>query len=85
MPKMIGKTFKIDLKNKKILLKSKKVNKIYSINELYSYLMDLFDEPEYMRYDIPIEATRNGKFKLINGWRIDKKAKKYLEGDLKDL
>jgi hypothetical protein len=56
--------------------------KIYSVKEFYSYLMDTFDDPEYMRYEVPIEATGKDKFKLINGWTIDKEAKKHLKGNL---
>lgn len=39
-----------------IIHNSKGSKKIYSLNAFYSYLQDLFDEPKYMKYEIPIEA-----------------------------
>ena len=77
---MIEKDFKIDFKNKKISFKGK--DKEYTAPDLYSFLMDTFDESENMKYDIPIEATGKDKFALINGWTIDEKAKKHLKGEL---
>ena len=77
---MIEKDFKIDFKNKKISLKPKGSGEDYSVRDLYSFLMDLLDEPENMRYDIPIEAKSKTEFVLINGWTIDEKALKYLKG-----
>lgn len=78
---MIEKDFKIDFENKKISCKER--GSVYTINELYSLIMDLSDEPKNMKYDIPIEAVGKGKFKLINGWTINEKAKKHLKGDLR--
>jgi len=40
--------------------------------------MDLFDEPETMRYDIPTIAKSKTDFELINGWTIDKNSARYL-------
>lgn len=63
--------------------------KIYTLNELYSYLQDVFDEPEFMKYEIPIEAKQGAgrhptdsqkQYSLINHWNIDKKSLKYLKG-----
>lgn len=79
---MIQKNFTIDPEKKEIRLKSKKSAETYTVQELYSYLMDIFDEPEFMRYDLPIEATGKDEFKLINGWSIDEEAKKHLIGEL---
>jgi len=77
---MIEKDFKIDFKNKKISLKPKGGGQDYSVRELYSFLMDLLDEPENMKYDVPIESTGKDDFALINGWTIDEKALKHLKG-----
>jgi len=63
------KNIKIDLDKKQI-----KVNSEMDVKTLYSEIMDIFDEPEYMRYDIPIESLSDSKFKLINGWSLDKKS-----------
>lgn len=77
---MIAKDFKIDFENKKIYYNPQGSGKVYSVNELYSYFMDTFDEPENMRYDIPIKATSKTKYFLINGWTIDEESLKYLKG-----
>ena len=77
---MIEKDFEIDFKNKKISFKGK--DKEYTAPDLYSFLMDTFDESENMKYDIPIEVAGKDKFRLINGWTIDEKARKHLKGNL---
>ena len=77
---MIEKDFKIDFKNKKISYKGK--GSSYTTHDLYVFLMDTFDESENMKYDVPIEATGNDEFSLINGWMIDEKARKHLKGVL---
>jgi hypothetical protein len=79
---MIKDSFEIIPEEKIIKYISKSSDKIYSIKEFYSFIMDEFDEPEYMRYDIPIEAISKDKYRLINGWNIDKKAEKHLKGSL---
>jgi hypothetical protein len=75
--------FKINFE-KKIISHKDNEKKMYSAKELYSFLMDLFDEPENMRYDIPIMAKPNGEFELINGWRMDKESLKHLKGKLQN-
>lgn len=77
---MINKDFKIDFEKKKIAYIGKG-KKVYSAKELYLFLQDTFDEPENMKYDIPIVARSNTDFRLINGWTIDEKALKYLKGN----
>lgn len=76
----IAEDFKIDFENKKISYDLKGSKKKYTVNELYSFLQDTFDEPEYMKYDIPMEAVGKGKFRLVGGWTIDEKALKHLKG-----
>lgn len=73
MPKKI----EINLNKKLITLKSE-----IEVKELYSNLMDIFDEPEYMRHDLPIEAFSKYEFKLINGWKIDQSSTKFIKGSL---
>lgn len=77
---MISKDFKIDFKNKRIYHNPRGGSKNYTVNELYSFLQDTFDEPENMMYEIPIAALSKTEFKLVNGWTIDKKSRKYLTG-----
>lgn len=76
---MIDKDFKIDFENKKIYYNPEGSGKVYSVNELYSYLQDTFDEPANMRYDIPIQAKSKTKYLLINGWTIDEEGLKHLK------
>lgn len=77
---MIKDDFEINPEKKVIRFNSKGSGKTYSVRELYSYLMDAFDEPENMKYDIPIVAKSKDEFELINGWTIDKNSLKYLKG-----
>ena len=76
---MIAKDFKIDFDKKKISYVGKN-KKVYSVIELYSFLQDTFDEPENMKYEIPIKALSSTQYKLINGWTIDKESLKYIKG-----
>ena len=77
---MIAKDFKIDLKNKRIYHNPTGSKKIYAARELYSFLQDTFDEPDKMRYEVPIIAKSKTEFSLVNGWSIDEKDLKYLKG-----
>ena len=76
---MIADDFKIDFENKRISYHPKGSGVIYTVNELYSYLQDTFDEPINMRYDIPIKAKSKRKFSLISGWTIDEAGLKHLK------
>ncbi len=77
---MISKDFKIDFKKKKIYHNPHGSDKIYSLNTFYSYLQNVFDEPEFMEYEIPIEALSKTKYLLINNWKVDKKSRQFLKG-----
>lgn len=79
---MIKDDFKIDFKNKKIYHAKSGSAKIYSANELYSYLQDVFDEEDKMEYDIPIKAISLTQYELINGWTIDEAGIAHLKGGL---
>lgn len=79
--KMIKDDFKIDFEKKKITYKGNG-KKIYSVTEFYSFLQDIFDEQENMKYDIPIVAKSEKEFELINGWTIDEAARKHLTGGI---
>ena len=80
---MIKDDFIIDFEKIKIRYNPKGSNKTYQIKEFYSYIQNVFDEPENMKYDIPIVAKSNTRFSLVNGWSIDNNAKKHLkEGKL---
>lgn len=79
---MITDDFKIDFENKRISYNPKGSKAVYTVNELYSYLQDIFDEPINMRYDIPVKAKSKTKYLLINGWTIDKEGIKHLTGGI---
>lgn len=80
---MIGKDFKIDFVKKRISHNPKGSKKIYTVNELYSYLQDAFDEQDTMDDDIPILAKSKTEYLLINGWAMDENVIPYLsEGNI---
>ncbi|MBI5126885.1 hypothetical protein HZA76_00300 [Candidatus Roizmanbacteria bacterium] len=79
---MIKDDFKIDFENKKISYTNNSNKNVYTAQELYSYIQDLFDEPVNLKYDIPLVAKSKTNFKLINGWRLDKNSLKYLKGNI---
>lgn len=76
---MIADDFKIDFENKKIFYNTSGSGSKYRAVELYSYLQDVFDDPENMKYDIPIRAESKIKIFLINGWTIDKESMEHLK------
>lgn len=77
---MIKNDFKIDFEHKRIYYNPEGSGTVYTVNEFYSFLQDTFDEPENMKYDIPIEAKSKTEFSLINGWIIDEEGRKFLKG-----
>jgi hypothetical protein len=62
----IGDDFTIDYVNKRIYHSSGTT--IYTVNALYSYLQNTFDEPEQMDDPIPMSAQTPTEYTLINGW-----------------
>jgi hypothetical protein len=78
---MNKKNIIINFKQKKITYLGK-FNQIYPAQQLYSSLMNIFDEPRNMKYDIPMEAKSKSIFKLINGWTINKKNLKHFKGKI---
>ena len=53
---------------------------IYTVNELYKYLQDTFDEPSFMQYSVPMSAQTPTQYTLINGWFMDDNTMKSLYG-----
>lgn len=53
---------------------------IYTVNELYSFLQDKFDEPDQMDDPVPMSAQTPTQYTLINGWYIDDNTIKALYG-----
>ncbi len=81
---MISQDFKIDFDHKKIYYSQAGSGAVYTLNELYSYLQDIFDELENMTYQVPIRAESQTTYLLTNGWTIDTKSRNFLkDGTLK--
>lgn len=74
----ISSDFTIDYVNQRIYHSSGTT--IYTVNALYSYLMDTFDELTQMDDTIPMSAQTPTEYTLINGWFIDETSFKYLKG-----
>ena len=53
---------------------------VFTVNQLYSYLMDTFDESAQMNDLIPMDALTPSEYTLINQWFIDETSIKYLSG-----
>jgi len=63
----IGTDFTIDYVNKRIY-HSTTATTVWSVNALYSYLQDTFDEIDQMDDPIPMSAQTPTEYTLINGW-----------------
>lgn len=76
--------FTIDVVDRKITYSTAFVSdrppSIYTVNELYSYLQDTFDEPGFMQYSVPMSAQTPTQYTMINGWFIDDESVKALYG-----
>ena len=53
---------------------------VYTVLELYSWLMDIFDDAGQMDDTIPMDAQTPTAFRLINGWSIPAVSYPYLKG-----
>lgn len=53
---------------------------VYTVLELYSWLMDLFDDASQMDDPVPMSAQTPVEFTLINGWSIPAASYPYLRG-----
>jgi len=63
----IGDDFTIDYVNKRIY-HSTSASTVWTVNALYSYLQDTFDEIDQMDDPIPMSAQTPTNYTLINGW-----------------
>ena len=64
----IGDDFTIDYVNKRIHHSANQ--NVYTVQELYSWLMDMFDEQGAMDDEIPMSAQTPTAYTMINGWKI---------------
>jgi hypothetical protein len=74
----IADDFTIDYVNRRVYHSSGTT--VYSVNALYSYLMNTFDEPEQMDDTVPMSAQTPTDYTFINGWFMDDNSYKYLKG-----
>lgn len=79
LPNMISNDFILDFKKKQISHNQQGSETVYTLQELYSFIQDIFDEPKYMKYDIPIVANSKKEYTLINSWTITKDSLNYLK------
>lgn len=73
---MIGDDFSIDYVNKRVYHSSGTTT--YSVNALYSYLQDTFDELNQLDDTVPMSAQTPNAYTMINGWYIDDESTKFL-------
>lgn len=74
----ISSDFTIDYVNKRVYHSAN--SNVYTVNALYSYLQDTFDELAQMDDTIPMSAQTPTDYTLINGWFMDEDSFKYLKG-----
>lgn len=76
--------FTVDYVNRTIKYSTAFVNdrppSIYTVNELYSFLQDLFDEPAQMDDPIPMSAQTPTQYTFLYPWFIDNESLKALYG-----
>ena len=53
---------------------------IYTVRELYSWLMDELDELSQLDDQVPMSAQTPTEFSLVNGWDIPEASYEYLKG-----
>jgi hypothetical protein len=70
--------FTIDLTNKRVYHSSGTT--VYSVNALYTFLMDTFDEEVYASEPVPMSAQTPTEYSWINGWFMDDASHQYLYG-----
>ena len=74
----IGDNFGIDYTNKRIYHLEGSID-VFTVNQFYSWLMDVFDEQSTMDDDVPMSAQTPNAYTLINTWFIDDETTHYLK------
>jgi len=74
----ISSDFTIDYVNKRVYHSAN--SNVYTVNALYSYLQDTFDELAQMDDTIPMSAQTPTDYTLINSWFMDEPTFQYLKG-----
>jgi hypothetical protein len=70
--------FLIDYTNKRVYHNAGST--VYTVNALYTLLMDTFDEIVQMDDTVPMSAQTPTEYTMINGWFIDDVSVQYLSG-----
>jgi len=70
----------VDTVNKVIRRSAGPTSTVYSVNALYSYLMDYFDELALMDDQVPMSAQTPTSYTMINGWYIQEELTQFLDG-----
>ena len=75
--------WQIDYNNKRIYYENNNPSDndfVWSVNALYSYLQDVFDNLDQMDDYTPMSAQTPTAYTLTNGWFIDDESMKFLSG-----
>ena len=70
----------IDTTNKLVRRADSPSTDVHDVNDLYSYIMDYFDELGLLDDEIPMSAQTPTSYTMTNGWYIQEALTKYLEG-----
>jgi len=76
----IGTDILIDYTNKRIYQNTPASAPTYTAQELYTYLMGVFDDQAQMDNPIPMSAQTPNAFTMTNGWFIDDETIKWFKG-----
>lgn len=74
----IGDDFSVNYVTKRVYHSSGST--IYTVNQLYSWLQNTFDDAGQMDDDVPMSAQTPTAYTLINNWFLDEDSMEYLEG-----
>lgn len=76
----IGDDITINYTTKSIYRSASPSSTVYTMNQLYSYLQDTFDELAQMDDDVPMSAQTPTEYSLINEWHIRLELIPFLKG-----
>lgn len=53
---------------------------VYTVNEFYTYVQNVFDEIMLLSYPVPMSAQTPSEYSFINGWFIPEESTQFLKG-----
>ncbi len=74
----INSEWVIDILNKKII--HARGNTVWPMQQMHRQLVDYFDTPRMIEYEMPTVRNTDTVFQLINGWRIPDDDFRYING-----